>query len=87
MVDGNLGILKERIEEVRNKERVERCICSTNDEQGWNYAPGYNHKYKKETMLTQCFDLVGLIAGTVGLTILGGSFLLLLISLILHLNQ
>lgn len=86
MVDANLRILKERMEQVRNNGRLERC-CSRS-EQGWNYASGYhNYEYKRETMLSQCFDLMGLIAGTVGLTIVTATFLLCLVSLVLHLNQ
>lgn len=84
MVDANLRILRERMQEVRNKERLERCCTS---EQGWNYTPVYSSQYKNKAMLAQCFDLIGLLFGTAGLAILSGTLLLCMFSLLLHLNQ
>ncbi|CAK7344185.1 unnamed protein product [Dovyalis caffra] len=56
IVDANLSVLRERIEEVKIKERFERCCKSEN---GWNYAPGYNYMLKKEVGLVHQFiDLV-----------------------------
>ncbi|KAJ8761281.1 hypothetical protein K2173_001337 [Erythroxylum novogranatense] len=84
MVDASLRVLRERIEEVKVKERLERC-CRC--EYGWNYAHGYDYKHNKESALSQVFDLVGLVFGVVGFTCLSGSFLLCLVSMLIHLNQ
>ncbi|OMO49703.1 hypothetical protein COLO4_38443 [Corchorus olitorius] len=55
-VDANLGVLRERIEQVKIKERVERY------NNGWNYrSPGYNYKLKRELELSQFFELIELI--------------------------
>ncbi|WOG92906.1 hypothetical protein DCAR_0312184 [Daucus carota subsp. sativus] len=84
MVDANLRVLKERIEQVRNKERLERCCTS---EQGWNYTPVYSSHYKKQDVLSQCYDLIGLVFGTAGLAVLFGTLVLCMFSLLLHLKQ
>ncbi|KAA8530622.1 hypothetical protein F0562_005444 [Nyssa sinensis] len=83
-VDANLSVLRERIEEVRMKERLERCCRSVN---GWNNPAGYNYKCKRGMELSQFSELLGLVGGTIGLTILSGTFSLCLISLLVHLNQ
>lgn len=84
IVDANLSVLRERIEGVKIKERLERC-CKR--ERGWNYAPGYNYKLKKKMKLAQLVDLVGLVCGTIGWTCLSGTIFLCLFSLVVHLNQ
>ncbi|CBI33584.3 uncharacterized protein LOC132255017 [Vitis vinifera] len=84
MVDASLSVLRERIEQVQIKERLERC-CRR--EHGWNYAPGYNYKLKRDTQLSDLFGLVGLAAGTVGITLLSGTLGLCLVSLVFHLSQ
>ena len=84
MVDASLSVLRERIEQVQIKERLERC-CRL--EHGWNYAPGYNYKLKRDTQLSDLFGLVGLAAGTVGITLLSGTLGLCLVSLVFHLSQ
>lgn len=84
IVDANLGVLRGRIEEVRIKERLERCYrCKY----GWNYAPGYNYKLKKDINLSEFFELVGFIGVTFGVTCLSGTVILSLISIVVHLNQ
>ena len=84
MVDSNLRVLRERIEQVQMKERLERCFRK---EHGWNYAPGYNNKLKRDTQLSDFFGLMGLATGTVGLTLLSGTLGLYLVSLVVHLSQ
>lgn len=84
MVEANLRILRERIQEVKTKERLERC-CRC--EYGWNYSTVYNHKHKKQVGLSQVFDLVVLVFRTIGFTCVSGALILLLVSLIVHLNQ
>ncbi|XP_044507010.1 uncharacterized protein LOC123226546 [Mangifera indica] len=84
IVDANLSVLRQRIEEVVIKERLERC-CRC--EYGWNYASGYDYKLRKYKVLTETFELVGLIGGTIGLSCLCGTAFLCLISILVHLNQ
>ncbi|KAK9271750.1 hypothetical protein L1049_002113 [Liquidambar formosana] len=57
IVDANLCVLRERIDVMRIKERLERCCSAA---YGWNYAPGYNYKLKKDRELSQFFELVSL---------------------------
>ncbi|RVW83509.1 hypothetical protein CK203_064935 [Vitis vinifera] len=54
MVDANLRVLKERIDVVRMKERLERCC---RHEYGWNYASGNDCKLQKDTEFSHLFDL------------------------------
>ncbi|KAL6324794.1 hypothetical protein AAG906_018321 [Vitis piasezkii] len=84
MVDANLRVLKERIDVVRMKERLERCC---RHEYGWNYASGNDCKLQKDTEFSDLFDLVGLVGGFVSLTIFSGTVGLCLASLLVHLNQ
>ncbi|XP_012089931.1 uncharacterized protein LOC105648221 [Jatropha curcas] len=86
LVEANLSVLKERIMEVKMKERLERC-CKC--EYGWNYSSGYNYNYKlkKQVGLSQIFDVVSLVFGTIGFTCISCSFSLLLVSIVIHLNQ
>ncbi|KAL9343916.1 hypothetical protein Peur_064347 [Populus x canadensis] len=82
-VDANLGVLRERIEEVKIRERLERgCRC----EYGWNHEPGYNYKLKKEVGLHDhhFVDLAGLVCGTIGFTFIAGALILSLVSLFVH---
>ncbi|KAE9449490.1 hypothetical protein C3L33_18614, partial [Rhododendron williamsianum] len=79
-IDANMSILRERIEEVRMKERLERCFRSEN---GWNYAAGYHSKHN----ITKFFEISGRVLGTLGLTIGTGTLCLCLFSLLVHLCQ
>ncbi|KAI8534519.1 hypothetical protein RHMOL_Rhmol10G0096300 [Rhododendron molle] len=49
-----MSILRERIEEVRIKERLERCCRKEN---GWNYAAGYDYKHKRSDS-SQFFEIL-----------------------------
>ncbi|KAJ8567435.1 hypothetical protein K7X08_019643 [Anisodus acutangulus] len=86
-VDANLQVLKQRIEEVKMKERLEKCLVC---EQGWNYtattASSYLHK-KREKQLDQCVELLCMVGGTFGFTIFGCTLCLYLTSLLIHLNH
>ncbi|XVF71523.1 hypothetical protein PTKIN_Ptkin12aG0044700 [Pterospermum kingtungense] len=83
-VDANLSILRERIEQVKMKEKLERC-CRC--EYGWNYAPGYNYKVKRDREISEFFELVSLVGATLGFTCLTGTVFLCLVSIFVHLNQ
>ncbi|KAL3813288.1 hypothetical protein ACJIZ3_014556 [Penstemon smallii] len=84
IVDAKLRILRERIEEVRNKERLERCCVAKS---GWNFEPLYDLKRKRdEEMVLQFYQIVGNIFGTFGLTILTCTFCLFIFSLLININ-
>ena len=83
-VDPNLGVLRERIEQIKLKDKLERCCrCKY----GWNYAAGYNYKLKRELEISQLFELVSRVAATLGFTFFSGTLFLCLVSLFVHLNQ
>ncbi|KAJ9562191.1 hypothetical protein OSB04_007351 [Centaurea solstitialis] len=78
LVDSNMEILKNRIEVMRTKERLERnCRPS-----GWDYTSSYIRKPKKQPEYPQ----IALICGTSSLSILVGTTLLCVFSVIAHLN-
>nr|GME08117.1 uncharacterized protein LOC109177635 [Ipomoea batatas] len=84
--DANLRVLRERIEEVRVKERLERCLTS---EFGWNYniaITDCKHTRKeKMAAMSALLQLVCNVGGTIGFTVLGCSFCLCLItSIFIH---
>ncbi|PKI68425.1 hypothetical protein CRG98_011222 [Punica granatum] len=54
-VDANMSLLRKRIDEVRMKERLERCCRS---ELGWNYAAEYNPKLRRDKAATELFELI-----------------------------
>jgi len=75
IVDSNLRILRERIEQVRQRELIHRV--------GWNYKHGYDHNYKKDSMISQSAEIIGLACSAVGLVFLVGSLTIFLLSLLL----
>ncbi|ESR43924.1 hypothetical protein CICLE_v10013623mg [Citrus x clementina] len=85
IVDANLKVLRERIEKIQIKERLEKC-CRC-DQYGWNYSPGYDYKFKRAKDLRQFFEIVKLISGTIGFTCLSGTAFLCLLSVLVHISQ
>ncbi|CAL5192950.1 unnamed protein product [Lathyrus oleraceus] len=86
IVDGNLNVLKERIEIVKVKERLERCCRYRH---GWNYVPlsiNDHKRNKREKELRSFIELICLVCGTIGLTSFVGTLFLCLVSLIVHLQ-
>jgi hypothetical protein len=83
-VDANLSVLREKIEVIKMKERLERCCKCEN---GWNYVGGYDYKLKRNKEMSHFFELVGLICGTLGFTFLSGTVCLCLVSFFLRLMQ
>ncbi|OIS96874.1 PREDICTED: uncharacterized protein LOC109235005 [Nicotiana attenuata] len=89
VVDANLQVLRRRIEEVKMKERLERCLTC---EQGWNYTATtntatlyYDKKRKKElNYITHCVELFCMVGGTIGFTILSCTLCVYLTSLLIH---
>ncbi|GLU10711.1 hypothetical protein SLE2022_274970 [Rubroshorea leprosula] len=84
LVDENLNVLRERMEKVKVKEKLERCYRRQYD---WNYAAGYNDKLKREAQMLKLFELVRVILGTLGFTFLSGTTLLFLVSILVHMSQ
>ncbi|GAY43812.1 hypothetical protein WN944_005196 [Citrus x changshan-huyou] len=85
IVDANLKVLRERIEKIQIKERLEKC-CRC-DQYGWNYSPGYDYKFKRAKDLRQFFEIVKLISGTICFTCLSGTAFLCLLSVLVHISQ
>ncbi|RDX62812.1 hypothetical protein CR513_58815, partial [Mucuna pruriens] len=83
MVDENLYVLKKRIEMVRVRERLERC-CTC--QHGWNYVPVSNHKTKRDKEEFSLIEFTGLVCGTLALTCFGGTLLIFLVSMLVHLQ-
>lgn len=79
-----MGLLSERIEEVRMHERL-KSYCRGGE--GWNYTSGYDSKLKNEKKLSDTLEVAGLIAGTFGFTFLSGTLCLCFLSILVHLGQ
>ncbi|PSS13458.1 Increased rDNA silencing protein [Actinidia chinensis var. chinensis] len=84
MVDANLGVLRERIREVKKKESLERCFKHEN---GWNYKSGYDNKHKVHGKVSESIELLGLVSSSLGFVFLFGSFSILLVSFVVHLHN
>ncbi|KAM3252531.1 hypothetical protein P3S67_024794 [Capsicum chacoense] len=87
VVDANLQVLRGRIEEVKIKERLEKCLVC---ERGWNYVATTPNSYlqkKRKKELEQFVELFWMVGGTIGFTILGCTIFLYLTSLLIHLNN
>ncbi|XP_039043706.1 uncharacterized protein LOC120182960 [Hibiscus syriacus] len=84
-VDANLRVLRERIEQVKMKEKLERC-CRW--EYGWNHGDGYSYnKVKRDKDKQELFELVSLVGTTVGFTCLTETLFLFLVSIFVHLHH
>ncbi|KAL6551837.1 hypothetical protein OROGR_007991 [Orobanche gracilis] len=100
IVDANLHLLRVRIEQVKDKERLERHCCSRVDHtsrvdqtsridpRGWDYFASdvVSCNPRREKGLLQFYQLLGIAGGTLGLTILTCTFCLYIISFVVHLN-
>ncbi|XP_030450524.1 uncharacterized protein LOC115672740 [Syzygium oleosum] len=93
MVDANLDVLRQRIDEVRQRERLKDH--PRGHQNGWNYHPhvhGYDtqivnrKKKKKKAMLVEAMELVILASSSLGLVLLCGSLCMCLVSFLVRLN-
>ncbi|KAJ6718848.1 hypothetical protein OIU79_006670 [Salix purpurea] len=84
IVDANLGILRCRVSEVKMKEKLERWRRLKN---GWNYETGYDHKYRRDGVLSKSLELMGFASGALGFVFLSGSLCIWLVSLLVHLSR
>ncbi|ERN00075.1 hypothetical protein AMTRI_Chr13g119010 [Amborella trichopoda] len=84
IVDANMKSLRERIEHIKVKERVERC-CRR--EQGWDYLHAtYDPRAKKASQLSESVMLLNLAATVFGITIFSGTIGLTMFSLLVHVS-
>ena len=79
IVDANLNVLRQRIEEVKRKERFNACYTLKSE---WCYQSGYDHRHKRDAMLSQSIELFALGTGAIGLVFLIGSLCICLVSLL-----
>ncbi|GMI69000.1 hypothetical protein HRI_000569300 [Hibiscus trionum] len=89
-VDANLSVLKERIEKVKTREKMEKCCRSRDDidKCGWNYAAGYDYKPKRGGhYLSQLFQLLALVGASIGFTCVTATLFLCLVSLLFHFHH
>ncbi|GLT91914.1 hypothetical protein SLE2022_097760 [Rubroshorea leprosula] len=89
IVDASLSILRERIEEVKKKERISMSDTSRFLEHRWNYTSGYDGRYrhKRSNILYDSFQIVGFASYLLGLVFLSGSLGIYLVSFLVHLNK
>lgn len=79
-VDANLSVLRERIQQVRKREKLVHTY-------GWNYNHNYNSKYKCDSMVSQSVEIMGLACGAIGLVLIVGSLSICLMSLIVYVSK
>ncbi|KAL2324186.1 hypothetical protein Fmac_023244 [Flemingia macrophylla] len=79
IVDANLSVLRERIQQVRKKEMVIET-------QGWNYKHSYDGKYKRDSVISESAEIIGLACGAFGLVFLIGSLSICLLSLFVYMR-
>ncbi|KAI3726434.1 hypothetical protein L1987_66231 [Smallanthus sonchifolius] len=79
LVDSSMKILKDRIEVIRTKERLER----RSRPHGWDYDSNYISRHRKQPEYTKT---LALICGTSSLSVLTGTALLYIFSVIAHLS-
>ncbi|XP_031114608.1 uncharacterized protein LOC116018763 [Ipomoea triloba] len=90
IVDENLQVLRGRIEDVKNREKLERCL-SEGTLLGWNYAACDDHdynKHKKELEQSQLLQLLVVnVVGTLAFTLLTCTLCLCFISILIHISM
>ncbi|XP_050221029.1 uncharacterized protein LOC126671308 [Mercurialis annua] len=85
MVDANIGVLRERMAEMRMKERLENCC--RNFQNGWDYQIyGYNYdQYKRVSMVCESLKIISSAGSALVFVFLSGSFFIFLVSILIHL--
>ncbi|VVA28516.1 Hypothetical predicted protein [Prunus dulcis] len=83
IVDANLSVLREKIEVIKMRERLEKCCNNKHQQYGWNYAAGYNYKLRRAREVSTFFELMRLVCVTVGATCFTATLCLVLVSLVL----
>ncbi|EEF27592.1 conserved hypothetical protein, partial [Ricinus communis] len=66
-----MGALRERMAEVRMKERLESCCSRTQN--GWDYqCYGYDDKHKRSHMLGESLEILSSASGALAFVFLSG---------------
>ncbi|KAK3409414.1 hypothetical protein EUGRSUZ_J01538 [Eucalyptus grandis] len=87
LVDANLSVLRRRIDEVKTKERLERCCRS---KPGWNYATSGCYsisKHRKDEKRKEFIGLLLVVCRNIGLTNIACAFFLCLAYSLIHWSQ
>lgn len=91
MVDSNLSVLREKMEIVKMRERLDKLchVHSPNQNRhGWNYATGAQLRRARTREVSSFFNLIRLVSLTFGFTCFTATSGLFLVSMIAHyLNQ
>ncbi|KAJ0961904.1 hypothetical protein J5N97_029732 [Dioscorea zingiberensis] len=85
IVDGNMGMLKERVAMIKLRERLRR---GSRGSHGWNYMKSYEScesEIKRDVKFKEFVEVVELVFGNIGLTIVGCTILLCFVSFLVHL--
>ncbi|KAF5181983.1 hypothetical protein FRX31_028440 [Thalictrum thalictroides] len=87
IVDANMKALRERTEIIRAKERLQKCY-RVEQAAGWCYqsAGYYDHTLKREAKSSESLELMVMMCRTFGLTIATSSFILCILSIVIHLR-
>ncbi|KAI9088682.1 hypothetical protein K1719_029796 [Acacia pycnantha] len=83
IVDANMRVLRERMEEMKKKEMKMKMVMSRRT-RGWDYKRSYENKYKREAVMSEIAETMGLACGAFGLVFLSGSLGISLVSLLSH---
>ncbi|KAH7659356.1 hypothetical protein IHE45_16G026100 [Dioscorea alata] len=86
IVDANMGVLKERVGMIKWRDRLKKGY--NRREHGWNYMKSYEScefKLKKDVRFREFLEVVELVFGGIGLSIVGCTILLCFVSFLIHL--
>lgn len=86
IVDANMGVLKERVGMIKWRERLKKGYNKR--EHGWNYMKSYEScefELKKDVRFREYLEVVELVFGGIGLSIVGCTILLCFVSFLIHL--
>ncbi|XP_019160379.1 PREDICTED: uncharacterized protein LOC109156942 isoform X2 [Ipomoea nil] len=83
-VEAKSSILRQRIELIGSKEKLERCYKF--QQAGWNYLSEYNDKHKRDKLVLESFEVAGLVGWNLSLVFLSGSFCIFLVSFLAHIH-
>ncbi|CAI9096071.1 OLC1v1032140C1 [Oldenlandia corymbosa var. corymbosa] len=90
IVDGNMIVLRKRIEHERMKEKLNKTWYGSDGYQeinGWKYkAAGYDETYKKRGLVEEYVELAALVGRSFGLAFLLGTTFVFLYSLLMHIQ-
>ena len=82
IVDGNLSVLRQRIEAVKMKEKLKTCF--RHEKGGWNYKVGYDDTYKRRILLVQSLKVATSVGSTLVLVFFSGSIFIFLYSILIQ---